>query len=462
MTSVGPCESEAPPLRGAGLVPMRLQCLRRGVGIPPPPAAGEATDARSTLRRRTRLSPYPGPGETRDLRHQAAREPARSLSRLHPRRRRGVRRNRGRRRRGFATDRALESRRGGDERDRGARSGSDRTPGGEARHGRQGGAVQEVLRHRRVRHRGRRDRSGPFLRHRGEPRAHVRRHQPRGHQGAGMLRDRVPAARSDEHPRSPRRPARHRDHRGRGGAQRPRAGREVHRGRAARHLGGGCGGARLPGASARNGPETRERRRHRHRRRGSCRSRGADGPVEGTLRGGFRRAYPRRRHRRRGHLPRTLGPRRVEAGAREANGGESAHSRARQPGSGNPSRGRPQGPPGRHHRHRPFRLSQSGQQRPVLSVHLSRRARCRRDGHQPADEARVRRCARRTRPPGAVRPRHRGLRRGAVSIRSKDADSKAVRPAAAHRAGARRSRAPRCPREWRLVPSTISTPIANA
>ena len=44
-------------------------------------------------------------------------------------------------------------------------------------------------------------------------RAHLRRDQPRGHQGAGVLHHRAAPARADEHPGVPRRPARHRDHR---------------------------------------------------------------------------------------------------------------------------------------------------------------------------------------------------------------------------------------------------------
>ena len=43
-------------------------------------------------------------------------------------------------------------------------------------------------------------------------RAHPRRHQPRGHQGARVLLHRAEAARAHEHPGVPRRPARHRDH----------------------------------------------------------------------------------------------------------------------------------------------------------------------------------------------------------------------------------------------------------
>ena len=54
-------------------------------------------------------------------------------------------------------------------------------------------------------------------RHRQGDRARVRRHQPRGHRRAALLRDRGPAAARARHPRLPRRPARHRG----GGAGRP-------------------------------------------------------------------------------------------------------------------------------------------------------------------------------------------------------------------------------------------------
>ena len=53
-------------------------------------------------------------------------------------------------------------------------------------------------------------------------RAHLRRHQPRGHQGARVLLHRGDAARADEDPGLPRRPARHRDHLRRRAAQRAR------------------------------------------------------------------------------------------------------------------------------------------------------------------------------------------------------------------------------------------------
>ena len=71
-------------------------------------------------------------------------------------------------------------------------------------------------------------------------RADLRRHQPRGHQGARLLRDRGSAARAHEDPGVPRRPARHRDHRRRRGAQRPGTGRQEDRRGQDLHLGAGA------------------------------------------------------------------------------------------------------------------------------------------------------------------------------------------------------------------------------
>ena len=59
--------------------------------------------------------------------------------------------------------------------------------------------------------------------------ADLRRHQSRGHQGAGMLHHRAAPARADGHSRLPRRPARHRDHRRRRPDQRARPHRPRHR-----------------------------------------------------------------------------------------------------------------------------------------------------------------------------------------------------------------------------------------
>ena len=95
--------------------------------------------------------------------------------------------------------------------------GRHRAAGGDAGDGGQGDAVQGVRRRRRVpdlpRHQG----SGRDRRRRQGDRAGVRRHQPRGHLGAALLRDRVAAEARARHPGVPRRPARDR-RRGAGGA----------------------------------------------------------------------------------------------------------------------------------------------------------------------------------------------------------------------------------------------------
>ena len=74
-------------------------------------------------------------------------------------------------------------------------------------------------------------RPGQARRGRRRARADLRRHQPRGHQGARVLLHREEAARADEDPGLPRRPARHGDRRGRGGAQRAQDRRQGHRAR---------------------------------------------------------------------------------------------------------------------------------------------------------------------------------------------------------------------------------------
>ena len=90
-------------------------------------------------------------------------------------------------------------------------------------------------------------------RDRGGARADLRRHQSRGHQGARMLHRRAQAARADEDPGLPRRPARHRDHRGRRDPQRAAAGRQADRDRAAGGQRRRCRGAGLPRPAGRPG-----------------------------------------------------------------------------------------------------------------------------------------------------------------------------------------------------------------
>ena len=74
-----------------------------------------------------------------------------------------------------------------------------------------------------------RARPGQAGRHDRRARADVRRHQPRGHQGARVLLHRAQVPRADEDPGVPRRPARHGDHRRRGDPQRAARRRQGHR-----------------------------------------------------------------------------------------------------------------------------------------------------------------------------------------------------------------------------------------
>ena len=91
----------------------------------------------------------------------------------------------------------------------------------EAGDGRQGRPVQAFRRYRRHRHRDRQRGLRRDRQHRAPDQPDLRRHQPGGHQGAGMLHHRAAAARAARHPGVPRRPARHGDHLPGGRDQRP-------------------------------------------------------------------------------------------------------------------------------------------------------------------------------------------------------------------------------------------------
>ena len=103
--------------------------------------------------------------------------------------------------------------------------------------------------------------------------ADLRRHQPRGHQGARMLRGRGAAAAPDEHPGLPRRPARHGDHRRRRRAQRASnfAGKKIER-RQDRRLRRRRGRARLPQPPRLPRREAREHLGHATSRASSTRA----------------------------------------------------------------------------------------------------------------------------------------------------------------------------------------------
>ena len=265
------------------------------------------------------------------------------------------------------------------QRHRGAGPGQHRPAGRQAGDGRQGLPVQEVRRHRRVRHRAGRERPRRADRHHRAHGADLRRHQPRGHQGAGVLLHRDQAARAHEDPGLPRRPARHRHRRRGGDPERAEACRQGHRRSQARRLRCGRGGAGLPGPDRQPRPADAQHLRLRQRGRGLRRPQGADGPEQGPLCAADAGAQAGRDHRRGGRVPRPVGRRRAQARDGHADGARADHPGDGQPDAGNPAGRGAGGASRRDHRHRPFGLSEPGQQRAVLPVHLPRRARRRRD-----------------------------------------------------------------------------------
>ena len=110
---------------------------------------------------------------------------------------------------------------------------------------------------------------------------------------------------------------------------------------------------------------------------------------------------------------------------------------AGEPGTRDPARTRQGGAARLHHRHRPLRLREPGQQRPVLPVHLPRRTRLRRAAHHRGDEGRLRVRDRRAREGGDLGRGGRGLPGRGNALRLGLPDSEAIRLAAdpAHRTG---------------------------
>ena len=164
-------------------------------------------------------------------------------------------------------DRARQPGRRGLQRHRRAWARQYRPAGLEARHGRQGGPVQEIRRHRRVRHRDRRRHHRARGRDRGGAGADLRRHQSGGHQGTGVFRDRGAAQGAHEDPGVPRRPARHRHHRRRRDHQRAAAERQEARRRQDRLLRRGRCRDRLPQSAGLARRTAQEHLGLRHRRR---------------------------------------------------------------------------------------------------------------------------------------------------------------------------------------------------
>ena len=263
---------------------------------------------------------------------------------------------------------------------------------------------------------------GPRQDRRGRRRAgaDVRRHQPRGHQGARVLLHRAQAARADEDPGVPRRPARHGDRRRGGGAQRAQDRRQGHRQGEARLLGRGRRGDRLPRpagaprpATARTSTCSTARASSRKGRTGKMdadKARYAQDTSARTLADVIAR---------RGRLPRPVDRRRADAGHGQDDGRQADHPGDGQSRARDPARAREGGAARLPHRHRPLRLSEPGQQLAVLPVHLPRRARLRRDDDQRGDEARRGARARRARAGRALRHRRAGLRRAHARVRSR-------------------------------------------
>ncbi len=141
-------------------------------------------------------------------------------------------------------------------------------------------------------------------------------------------------------------------------------------------------------------------------------------------------AHARRHPARRRRLPRAVRRARAEARVARDDGAEAAHPRARQSRARDHAGRREGGAARRGHRHRALGLSEPGQQRPVLPVHLPRRARRRRHDDQRGDEARMRARDRRPRDGRAIGHRRaRVQQRREPSLRSRLPDSQAVRSA---------------------------------
>ena len=291
---------------------------------------------------------------------QDARRPVHGL---HARRGPDLPRDRRRPDQGLEPDRQAERGRRRHRRDGRPRPRRHRPGGGAARDGGQGGAVQGVRRRRRLADLPRDDRPGRDRRRRHRDRPGLRRHQPRGHLRAALLRDRGAAARDARHPRLPRRPARNGRRRARRTperlAGRRQAARRLPRRRHRRRR-----GRRRDDEDA---PGRRRPRRHRLRPPGrdpprppralrrEARVRGVDQSARPARLGG-RRARGRRRLRRALRPGRGLRRRHRLHGRRRdrvRDGEPDARGRAR--GDRGARRGR---------RHRPFRLSEPDQQRP--------------------------------------------------------------------------------------------------
>ena len=313
--------------------------------------------------------------------------------------------------------------------------------GGDAGDGGQGGAVQGVRRRRRVADLPRHEGHGRDRRSVAGDRARLRRHQPRGHLRAALLRDRGPAAGVARHPGLPRRPARHGDRRARGVAERAPSRRQARRGRAHRHhrlrrRRDGRARDMLQRAGARRIVGCDRRARSLFRGRPDL------DPCEAGVRGDGRTRDESDRHRGRGCSP-----------ARTSSSGSpcpGAVSRRGSRGDGGPrdrvrdgepdARGRPGGDRGarRGRRDRTLRLPEPDQQRARVPRRLPRRARRLRPDDQRGD----------------------GARGGAGDRGGRSSRRRARRPSTSCRASSTAPSRPRSPRPLPPPPSRAASPAA--
>ena len=142
-------------------------------------------------------------------------------------------------------------------------------------------------------------------------------------------------------------------------------------------------------------------------------------------------------HEGRRRVLRPLRQGRGDQGHGHVDGGEADHLRHGQSRPGDHRRRGGRGARRRHHGDRPLRLSEPGQQRARLPLHLPRRARRARHHHQHGDEDRRRPRARRARPRGRARRGRRRLWR-AAEVRTGLHHPGAVRSAADFACAARR------------------------
>ena len=217
------------------------------------------------------------------------------------------------------------------------------------------------------------------------------------------------------------------------------------------------------------GAKAREHLGHRPLRRRLQGPARGDGPLEGPLRQGHAGARAGRRDRRRRRVPRPVGRRRAQARTAEAHGGKAADPGARQPDAGNHAGTCPRGAPGRDDLHRAIGFSQSGQQRALLSLHLPRRARLRRERHQRGDEDGGGARHRRPRPRRAFGCRGPRLFGRDADLRPGFPDPLAFRSAAdpedragGGQGGVRERRRDAADRRFRLPMSTSSTASSSA